>query len=271
MRDFYVTLLSNSSMIMYPENKTSSFTVHIPRSVRLAGDWDVALAEVHYPYSFFTVQDGENKLEIKTFIATAEFIASKGTTYAETKWTTLEITPGFYGDVNDIIKAINKAIQKETKLVGFFEIDKNSKRVGAKEGQKILKGQTVIAAFKMSDRLALQLGYRPGDEVPAELKAPHVANLASGVSDLMLIYCDIIEPQITGDSWSKVLRTLNTSDGYVNYFCKPCSVEFTQLHYIPVQKKNFDSIRIDIRDVAGKLMPFQHGTLSVKLHFIKRS
>lgn len=270
MRDFYITLLSNSSMIRYPENKTSSFTVHIPRSMRLVGDWDVALAEIHYPYSFFTVQEDENEMEIKSFIATKEFIDTKGAKEPETKWTTLKITPGFYGNVKEIIHAVNGAIKKETKLSDFFEMDKNSKRVSVKGGNVSSKGDTLITAFKLRGRLALQLGYRPDDEVPADLKAPHVANIDCGVPDLMLIYCDVIEPQITGDSWSKVLRTLNTSDGNVNYFSKPCSVEFTQLHYIPLQKKIFDSVRIDIRDVTGKLLPFQYGTLTVKLHFIKR-
>jgi len=66
------------------------------------------------------------------------------------------------------------------------------------------------------------------------------------------------------------LRTLNTSDGSAKYFSKPCSVEFSQLQYLQLQAKQFDTVRIDIRDIAGKLMPFQYGTLCVKLDFKKR-
>jgi len=262
MRDFFMALLSNSSMDIYPENKTSTFTVHIPRSVRLEGDWDVALAEIQYPYSFFTVQEGENEMEIRTQLATAEMIDSKGKKSPPSSWMTIKITPGFYDDVKEIIKAINAAIRKATKIVDFFQFDNSSKRVS-------VKGDTIIASFKLRGRLALQLGFRPDEELSSVIRAPHAANVVSGIPDMMLIYCDIIEPQIFGDSWSKLLRTVNTSDGTASYFSKPCSVEINQLQYLQLQKKNFDTVRIDIRDIAGKLMPLQYGTLCVKLHLKK--
>lgn len=271
MSEFYMTLLSNSSMNIYPENKTSTFTVQIPRPVRLEGDWDVALAEIQYPYSFFTLQEGENKIEIRTHSATTEFVDSKGKKIPPTAWSTLQITPGFYDDVKEIIKAVNGAIKQATKLVDFFQIDNNSKRVSSKRSNTVQVGETVIASFKLHGRLALQLGFRPNEEVSSAIRAPHAANVTSGIPDIMLIYCDIIEPQIFGDSWSKLLRTLNTSDGSANYFSKPCSVEFNQLQYLQIQRKQFDTVRIDIRDIAGKLMPFQYGTLCVKLHFKKRT
>lgn len=272
MSDFYMTLLSNSSMNIYPENKTSTFTVQIPRRVRLEGDWDVALAEIHYPYSFFTVQEGENKLEIKTHLATTNFMDSKGKNIPPTVTTsTLEIRPGFYEDVKEIIKAVNGAIKQATKIVDFFQFDNNSKRVSAKRDNTVQIGATIIASIKLHGRMALQLGFRPEEEISPPLRSPHAANVASGIPDIMLIYCDIIEPQIFGDSCSKLLRTLITSDGSANYFSKPCSIEINQLQYLQLQTKQFDTVRIDLRDISGKLMPFQFGTSSVKLHFKKRS
>lgn len=62
--DFYLTLMSNSSLNYYPENKTSTFTVHLPQKIQLLGEWSVALAELHYPYNFFNVTDGENNIYI---------------------------------------------------------------------------------------------------------------------------------------------------------------------------------------------------------------
>ena len=44
-------------------------------------------------------------------------------------------------------------------------------------------------------------------------------------------------------------------------------IQFDQPRYIPIQKKNFDSIEIDIRDDAGESIPFDDGKLIVTLHF----
>lgn len=269
MNDFYITLLSNGSMGIYPQNKTSSFTVHIPRQMNLTGEWDVALAEIHYPYTFFTVQEGENQFGIKSFTATKEFIDSKKQVLPPSTWSTLKITPGFYNDIKEIVNAVNGRVREKTKLSSFFQIDDKSKRLGVKTNE-VAEGGGVITYYRAKGRLALQLGCRPDDEVSVSAKPPHVTNIASGVPDTMLVYCDILEPQITGDSWSRLLRTLNTTRDAAEYFGKPCSTEFAHLQYIPVQRKNFESIRIDIRDVSGKLMPFQYGTLTVKLHFKRR-
>ncbi len=271
MKEFYMTLPSNSSMDIYPENKTSTFTVQIPRYVRMEGEWDVALAEIHYPYSFFTVQEGENKFEIKTHFATTGFLDPKEKLIPEQIWLKLEITAGFYDNVNEIIKAVNAAIKAATKHVDFFQLDNNANRVSVKRGATPQLGDIIITSFKLHGRLALQLGFRPDEDFSPPIRAHHAANVTSGIPDIMFIYCDIIEPQIFGASMSKLLRTLNTSDGSTNYFSSPCSVEFNQLQYLQLQTKQFDSVRIDIRDIAGKLMPFQYGTLCVKLHFKQRN
>lgn len=46
MKDFYMTLLSNSSMDYHPQNTTGSFTVQIHRYMRFEGDWEAGLAEI---------------------------------------------------------------------------------------------------------------------------------------------------------------------------------------------------------------------------------
>ena len=42
---------------------------------------------------------------------------------------------------------------------------------------------------------------------------------------------------------------------------------FESLHYIPVTRRDFDTIEIDIRDDTGRKLPFQFGHVVVKLHF----
>lgn len=47
--EFYVTLFSNSSQDIYPENTMSRFTCRLPRPIKLEGNYRVGLVEIQYP------------------------------------------------------------------------------------------------------------------------------------------------------------------------------------------------------------------------------
>jgi hypothetical protein len=58
MEQFYITLLSDSSINLYPENSLSSFRADLARPVHLqTGSWVVGLSEVSYSRGF-TSRDG---------------------------------------------------------------------------------------------------------------------------------------------------------------------------------------------------------------------
>ena len=273
MKNFYMTLLSNSSMDYYPENRTSSFTVQLPRYMYLDGLWEVALTEIQYPYTFSNVEEDQTEINLQTIDITDEFIEwwsnteDRTTPPFEKKWSTHYITPGYYSDIKDIVAEINDTIAVETTQPMFFAYNERAHRVKS-ENNVIEVSRKWIHTCKLSPRLGLQLGFQPNKAILGRgLHAQHVVN--SGViPDKMLIYCDILEPQLFGDSWGKVLRLINTNAGNNQpYFGQACSVNFNVPQYTPVQQKHFESITIDIKDIEAKLMPFAYGTLTVKLHF----
>lgn len=47
--EFFVTLFSNSSQDVYPENTMSRFTCRLPRPIKLEGNYKVGLVEIQYP------------------------------------------------------------------------------------------------------------------------------------------------------------------------------------------------------------------------------
>ena len=53
---FYVTLPSNGSKDVFPDNKANSYKNHFPRALQLDGDWEVALSEVTYPGSSMSME-----------------------------------------------------------------------------------------------------------------------------------------------------------------------------------------------------------------------
>ena len=62
--EFYVTLPSNSSMQYFPDNKTSNFVTKLSRTLQLDGEWEVGLAEIDYPHTWYNIGKGKNSLEI---------------------------------------------------------------------------------------------------------------------------------------------------------------------------------------------------------------
>ena len=87
--------------------------------------------------------------------------------------------------------------------------------------------------------------------------------------NMMFVYCDVIEYVIVGDSRVLLLRTFamdkkkNSSEVIHQMFQHPI--------YVPVQKKHFDSIEINIMTDTGEPMPFAFGKSVALLHFRRSS
>lgn len=270
-----MTLLSNSSMDYY-QNKTSSFSVQLPRYIRLEGEWEIGLAEIQHPYTFHTVMEGYNEIHLKMIEVTQEFkkwvSESPGKKITdspfESKAVTCKIASGFYSSMHDIVSAVNDVISQESGVTEMFTYDSKTRKVTTSV-PRVHIGEKMVTSCTLSERLGLQLGYPPLTDVCVMRKAPYVSNIKFGVPDKMIVYCDVIEPQIFGDNFARVLSTIRTlPEGDVN-FAKTFSTYFSVPQYIPLQMKEFDTVSIDIRDVEGNLMPFQYGTLSIKLHLRK--
>ena len=61
-KKFYVTLITNASQSLYPNNTVSAFTVELPRPIELGPEdkWDVGLCEISYqPNTIVTLNSVE--------------------------------------------------------------------------------------------------------------------------------------------------------------------------------------------------------------------
>lgn len=125
-----------------------------------------------------------------------------------------------------------------------------------------------LESISFQGRLAMQLGFEPDENILKHEVSPHIGNTFFGVPDQMLVYTDIIEPTYIGHEKACVLKIVNTNTNTYK-FGDICYKEYTHIHYMNVQKREFESISVDIRDYTGCLIPFQHGVLTIKLHFKK--
>lgn len=257
--------MSNSSLNYYSENKTSGFTVHLPQKIQLTGEWTVALAELHYPYNFFNVTEGENVIFVEYNIDNPQ--SEEGLNVIEKiLYHTLIISPGFYKAIDSILKAVNSELKN---LIGsdILSLDHLDNRTVI-DTDKCFESN--LKSITFSSRLAMQLGFTPGDNILNFERSNNIGNIYFGIPDQMLIYTDVIEPVFVGHEKAQVIKIVNTAGALRSCtFGDVHTTEFQRMHYMPVMKKDFESISVDIRDCTGSYMPFRHGVSTVKLHFKK--
>ena len=133
--------------------------------------------------------------------------------------------------------------------------DDTSKRVAVKCGRHVV--------VKLRGNIARMFGFlndttiRASDEKGFTLALPETGN------QYFYVYTDIIKSQYHGDVVVPVLRTVTVKGEHGSYVSK----NFERPHYVPLNKKIFDAISINIRDEAGDLVAFEHGKVIITLHF----
>ena len=56
---FYLTLPSNSSINYFPNNTLTHYTTKLLKIMDLDGAWEIGLAEIQYPHSWYNVKNNE--------------------------------------------------------------------------------------------------------------------------------------------------------------------------------------------------------------------
>lgn len=300
---FYLTLMSNSSFDFYPENKTSNFKVHLGKEIALEGElreWKVCLSDLIYPNTFFNVSEGSNTIKV-TQIADINAVESHGEIVLKRrigiKEVEIAIPIGHYFSVEEIIASINKSFFDQFACNLFSKNLTNNRRVEIDVDEDLVRKGFVSSPYiqnnydnlrvdahmneikvhlidahmneikiHLNGRLSTQLGFQPNENILRLKTSSGQANVDAGIASEMLLYVDVIEPQIISDSFTQLLKIVKTIEKGMVYG-EILTREFYNRCYLSVNKKRFQEICIEIRDVTGKLLPFELGTSIVTLHF----
>ena len=227
--DFYVTLPSNASMDLYPENVLSQFTVQLNTSLRLTeAQWEVALVEMMYPsptMSAFQLADGEFPHVHFSFESQGIRIDDK-----------IMVPTGIYSNGQQLVSAINAMLDKRQQEALKAEFDQDSGRI------KFTNRRLQHIEFKFPGRAALLLGFQPDKIYPvtgSELVAPNSIDLSAGIN-LFYVYSNICKPQPVGDKLVPLLRVVPHSNSSAAQFVKNLRVLITSLQ----GDKNFRRSRL---------------------------
>ena len=243
MSQFYITLPSDSSMNVFPNNTVAHFKTKLAERVHLEGKYEVALTEFIYPNSWINFGDG---MIIYRDTPNRMKGPSRNT----------EINRGYLANGADMVKKLNEVLQSRRVTGATFVYDEYTKTVGV-----LLAHENTLG---MNDFLQDFLGfdqshlYRGG-----HVKSTKTLDLNAGMH-LMYIYSDIVSHSLVGDTKAPLLRVCNMSGGGEGGETR---ANFTIPQYMPVAYRDFETIEININNELGQPMPFMQGKSVCTLHF----
>ncbi len=286
MNDFYLTLPSNVTTDI--RNTTSNFSVYLPNKLELQGKWEVALAEIQYPFTWNNIHGPlyefrDNWIDV---------------TFINGYLTTIFVPVGYYGTVEKLLKAIKYGQENASKSLSKTIRGRHSeaKRVtndtgpdtdkedvllkrhikDIKDGFGFMFDQTLnrvrfrmypnkIRAVEISERLQYMLGFQQPKIIRSKALGKYMPDLRGGFYSLH-VYCSLVEPQIVGNVTVPLLRTVHIEGKHGDIVEKL----FDTPHYVPVMSKEISKVNIEIKDDSNQLVPFNFGKVVVKLHFRRK-
>ena len=287
--DFYLTLPSNASMKMYPDNTLAHYITDLPQRIDLTGEWECGLAEIQYPHTWYNIGVDDRYFFLNEHEPVSRIPSAK-------------ISAGYYKGPVTLMNHINKGLRRMSTEKTRAKLSNSSIT------QKMTLHMTPSTDFTVPYHSALvrMLGFEPSvvssppaadvtrtdvyprlggtdigltastsvvlppEETPDgsytyRKEAENVVHMDQGF-DTIYVYTDVVESRIVGDSLAPLLRALSVSGSHG----ATVSDRFTNIHYVPVLYSHFHSIEMDIRNDTGRHVPFEYGRVTVTLHFRRR-
>jgi hypothetical protein len=230
-------------MDYFPNNTLASFTTRLPQVLDLDGFWEIGLAEIQYPHSWYNVRKNE------AWILFTDIHHEKHV---------LVLPEGYYASPKRIVKAF-EAMKQQKEMKKEFSL--NMSEVDDKATLWVRDISQVI----ISPLLNSLLGFDKLDFSPANHTAPYVSDVHQGHHSLYL-YCPLKEWRMVGDAKVPLLRIVPVAGRHGKMMTRA----FDHIQYCPLAQRRFQDIQIDIRDDTGKVVPFERGTVVVTLHCRKK-
>jgi hypothetical protein len=282
-------------MDLFPENKTSNYTIKLAKKIKISNKFRVGLAQVDIPLNILNVTENNNLISInfedkimlnlrikcKMYRDLNELMETINDVFQEVpiiainrgldlfmndtkdgiivKKMRMFLRPTFFGEDGNMLM---EQIDKNTVVHSIEKIDPNYLHAEPDRGL-VLRGVT------FQNRLSLQLGFPCNENALKFGISPFPAGLHLGLPEQMFIYCDIIDFQYVGNYYSKILKIVTLDNTEKISFGTIVSKTFLPIQYVPLCEREIDQINIQIRTAQGDLFPFEFGTLNVQLHFVE--
>ena len=249
---FYITLPSNASMDLFPNNTLTHFKTKLSSTLQLDGDYEVALTEIMFPFNWKFREKGSIVFTHNSHGGSKEVVRRE---------IVFDRSLFVYDTLHSLIDGLNMFTKQNKVEVEFF-YDAISHKVFYEMGKQW--------SMEFLNRFNLDFGIKYDFIQGSPEKASkhegeyRIANTINSIKSLY-VYTDIVEHQYTGDTFAPLLRVVGVDND--RKFGDYVERIYNTPHYIPVLKKSIDTIEIDIRSDLGDSIEFGIGKLVAKLHF----
>ena len=255
-KSFYVTLPSNGSTGVFPDNTVTEYRNKLAKPIYFEGDWEVGMLECSYPHSWWQICHENSGF---SFVNRSEATVNSDSPipWEGSRFSNIEsiqnVTPTIlkerlfltYREGQDLIEFSDPLPNYDDRV-----------EVKAKEGYLI----------EFRGKLCRTLGF-PDPTLVADTweRAPYP--WTSENIDHIFFYTDIITPQRVGDVEVPLLKQVPVDN---DSYPRPVNVTFPVISYYPVNKNPIETIEIVLRDGTGNKIPFTSGRTIVTLHFRRK-
>ena len=161
-----------------------------------------------------------------------------------------------YEYVTSIKKSLEEAHVTDDEIRFKFELN-GKVTITLSPGYKVYlrREQAIVLGFMTFD------GSTEVKEIAKTETGPYVANLHRETN--IYVYCDIVQPQIVGDKTVPLLGIVpcqKTTETYETLYAAE------NIHYIPIQTKSFQKVKIHLRSSTNESIPFEYGRATITLH-----
>lgn len=285
---FYITLPSNSILPNEEGEKKSqslnNFRVQLPVKMQLYGEWELSLVEMMYPFSWnnvssddctfsvlYRAKNKDDNTDIEginiPFIVTGQLPKNQYNTFEALtealNWSFMDELEDFRDDV------VTENMKKNLSV--RFVYNKSTRRIEIRADYPV-----AVDKISVSEKLGYMLGFQNQPEpfrqmgnngqpyYKSVIHAEFPPDIRAGFNVLM-VYCNLCPHVIVGHQMAQLLRVVSISGSPDEVVCKT----FDTPHYLPLAKREFDSIEIRICDDTGEPVHFNYGKIFIKLHFRK--
>jgi len=243
-------------MDIYPNNTASQFTTKLSEVVELEGNWEVGLLETSFPGKVSNV-----------FGSKFSYTLHRTRGHEDIECT---MSNGIYHSISAVLielrRSFVRAVNKASEPMVTFDVSQRSRRVFF----SFTEHSDNVDSLEFSSDLATMLGYEPNrryvNGIRREIKAEKPLHLSAKINSVF-IYCDLLEHVMVGDTKSPLLRIVNRKTDVRQAYDSVEHVTFNPVQYVPLQKKCFDAVAIQLMTDFGEAMPFVPGKSLVVLEF----
>ena len=256
-------------------NVISNFTIRLPQSIYLNGEWEMALLEAHIPLSW------PRKHKVSHYGYSFRIAFFKGELYDEgedvsgghSKLHKIVLTDGI--DKISSVESLMGVLNRKNLGVHFSRDEDNRIKITLNRKHfkdkisptsKIRYQQFEMESIELSYELSQVLGFDYQEFTPLEDEKngyvsdhhPFLPNELSSIN----VHCDLIKSQFVSSSYQKLLRILPIAH-YTNETLKDYA--FDNPLYVSIEKHHFSTINFQLLDNDQQSIRFEKGEVMICL------